>query len=214
MQLQKIKPILCSTAFLLMSYFLKAQISFYPEVAYGISNAKAIGSTDNYGQYPLNGTKSSSYYHLGVLAKINFKNSNFFITTGFVAHFYYVNYLFNRSVYSPSPASSRELALFKGFPVILNYDINPTKKQSLILSAGLKYSVTNPQSKIGGKSEIAGIAAIGYKFNNLNVKLFYMNSLNDVGRYPAVQSIKFNAFALSANILMYAGRNKQEAKNN
>lgn len=203
MQQNFLKTILFIVVLLFTNIYLNAQATIYPEVAFGSSNAKGSGTFLQ--QYSIAGAKAGVYTHVGILGRINIKNSNVFITTGFVVHFYGVNYSSNGNA---STLNKRVINVFKGFPLLINYDINPTKSKSMVLSAGIKYSVTNPQSLIGGKNEIAGIASVGYKINRANLKLFYTGSLNQLGLKSNTQSVKFNAVGLSVNISMYAGRNK------
>jgi hypothetical protein len=207
MKTQRLKVITSLTLLLLFVNYLKAQTEFYPDFAYGVTNVKANGSFDGFGLSPITGTKSGAYYHAGILAKINIPKTNLFLTTGFVAHFYYATYFFIRQPFG-NATSSREGNVYKGFPLTINYTINPTKKQSVILSGGIKYSVTNPQNVISLRNEISANAGFGYKFNRFHASLFYQTSLNDVSKNQNIKKIRFNSIALSLNFTMYAGRVK------
>jgi hypothetical protein len=190
----------------------KAQIEFYPDIAYGVSNAKATGSYYNYTNSPITNVKSASYFHIGVLGNFKIPKSNFFISTGIIFHYYTVKY-FHPSLTSGIINSSTEGSMFRGVPLILNYVVNRDKKQSLVFSAGIKYGFAAQQNThFSLKNEISANAAIGYKFNRFYAKLFYTTSLNQLSKYPATQNIKFNAVGLSLNFKMYAGKVSKEGK--
>jgi hypothetical protein len=110
-------------------------------------------------------------------------------------------------------ASSKEGSSFFGIPLIASYVLSPKKKQSFVLSAGIKYSWSSV-NVLRTRNEFSVNAGIGYKYRKVYSRLFYTASLNEVSKNPDLHTVKFNAVALSLsyNIQLWSGKKKAVIK--